>query len=204
MHVKNHLLYGDDGTQIQFEATQNHWPNLKPIYLVIHYTADNDLQRVVRHFKTRYEKGNASAHLIIDKNGDVIQMVKFNRKAWHAGRSSWGEIDGLNHYSIGIELMNAGRLEKTASGQWLSWYGEQIDNSLVVERPHKNDANRTIYGWEIYTQQQIQSLISVAKALHNRYNFLDVLGHDDISPGRKNDPGPAFNMVSVGAMILGR
>lgn len=204
MYVKNNLLFNSNDNQIRYEHTNNSWANNNPLYLIIHYTAGVSLDRVISHFKTTYHSGNASAHIIIDKDGTVVQMVKFNRKAWHAGKSKWGEIDGLNNYSIGIELVNAGKLEKTDSGNWVNWSGKKIDANEVIIRPHKNDKYQVPYGWQIYTNEQIESLIQVSNALNDRYGFIDVLGHDDISPGRKIDPGPAFNMISFRSVILGR
>lgn len=45
-----------------------------------------------------------SAHLVIRRSGDVVQCVPFNERAWHAGRSRWQNIEGLNDCAIGIEL----------------------------------------------------------------------------------------------------
>lgn len=203
--VKDHLLIDDDSSNsAAYEPTENSWPNLRPMYLVVHYTANTRLEAVIRHFKTRYQQGNASAHLIIDRDGKTVQMVKFNRKAWHAGESKWGEIRNLNHFSIGIELVNAGKLLKTQNGAWMTWYGSTIDSSEVVEMPHRNDPHQQVCGWQAYTPAQIQRLIDVSNALHDKYGFLDVLGHDEIAPGRKVDPGPAFNMNSFRALVMGR
>ncbi|MEM1336320.1 MAG: N-acetylmuramoyl-L-alanine amidase [Bacteroidota bacterium] len=204
MYVKNNLLFDNGGTQIRYEHTDNSWANNNPLYLIIHYTAGISMSGAINHFKTRYQRGNASAHIIVDKDGTVVQMVKFNRKAWHAGISNWGEINGLNHYSIGIELVNAGKLEKTDSGDWINWSGKNISSNEVIIRPHKNDKYQVHYGWQMYTNEQIESLIEVSNALNDRYNFIDILGHDDISPGRKIDPGPAFNMISFRSIVLGR
>jgi AmpD protein len=45
-----------------------------------------------------------SAHLLIQRDGAIVQYVPFNRKAWHAGKSSFAGRDECNEYSIGIEL----------------------------------------------------------------------------------------------------
>jgi N-acetylmuramoyl-L-alanine amidase len=204
MYVKNHLLYFENDAPVRYEHTDNSWANNKPLYLIIHYTADTNINGTINHFKTRYSSGNASAHIIIDRDGTVVQMVKFNRKAWHAGVSEWGKIRSLNHFSIGIELVNAGKLEKTQSGNWHNWSGRRVKPEEVIVQAHKNDKYQISYGWQLYQMEQIQSLIEVSKALHDTYSFLDVLGHDDISPGRKIDPGPAFNMISFSSMVMGR
>jgi N-acetylmuramoyl-L-alanine amidase len=128
-------------------------------------------------------------------------MVKFNKKAWHAGPSSWGELKYLNRYSIGIELVNAGKLKKVG-GKWKSWNGVVIPDEQVIEAVHKNESRSS--GWQVYPTAQIKAAIEVAKALHGHYKFEAILGHDDIAPTRKVDPGPAFPMQSFVSKVMGR
>jgi len=45
-----------------------------------------------------------SAHCVIRRNGTVEQYVSFDKRAWHAGISSFNGVEGCNDYSIGIEL----------------------------------------------------------------------------------------------------
>lgn len=68
----------------------------------------------------------------------------------------------------------------------------------------KHKAETVEAGWHEYTDPQIQSLVKVGALLHKNYNFSDVIGHDDVSPGRKVDPGPLFPMNSIASIILGR
>jgi len=99
-----------------------------------------------------------SAHLLIDREGEIVQFVPFNRRAWHAGHSHFAGRANCNDFSIGIEL-------------------EGVDN-----KP--------------YTEQQYQSLTDVSLRLMQFYPAISVdniVGHSDISPERKTDPGPAFN-----------
>jgi AmpD protein len=97
-----------------------------------------------------------SAHLLIRRDGAMIQFVPFNRRAWHAGESSFNGRARCNDFSIGIELEGT-------------------------------DTDR-------YTDVQYDQLIAVLAALKQRYPTLtDVRGHVDIAPGRKTDPGVAFN-----------
>ena len=53
-------------------------------------------------------KAKVSCHYLINRRGDVIQMVKDLNIAWHAGKSKWKEFSNLNNNSIGIELVNKG------------------------------------------------------------------------------------------------
>ena len=99
-----------------------------------------------------------SAHLLIDRKGDVTQFVGFDARAWHAGRSIFEGLAECNDFSIGIELE-----------------GED-------DRP--------------YTDQQYQSLALVTQAIMQAYPNITpdrITGHCDIAPGRKTDPGSAFD-----------
>lgn len=49
-----------------------------------------------------------SCHYLINRDGTFYQLVKDEHVAWHAGVSQWGELEGLNQYSIGIELSHPG------------------------------------------------------------------------------------------------
>ena len=103
-----------------------------------------------------------SAHLLIRRDGRLLQFVPFNCRAWHAGESSFRGRSNCNDFSIGIELEGC----------------DDID----------------------YADAQYACLIAVVQALHNAYPALDarsMAGHCDISPGRKTDPGPAFDWLRL-------
>lgn len=151
-------------------------------FLVIHFTSGASGQSSINFWKTPAAKG-ASAHIVIERDGTVIQCRPFNRTCGHAGKSRWKGFDGLNSCSIGIELANAGDDAKLAS-KW--------SKLPPVQAKHKNGG--PIQNWEAYPESQIASCTAVAKALVERYRLDDVIGHDDIAPDRKNDPGPAFPM----------
>lgn len=200
MIVKNGLLYSDAATQVPFHSSPNQQAGIKPIYLIMHYTACPSLEQAVSWLVD--PRAKASAHVVIGRDGGCVQLVPFNRCAWHAGISQWGQIQGLNHYSIGIELANAGKLDKNPRGQWVSWSKIVIPDQEVCLAPFKNLPPQT--GWQEYTEAQLETAFQVACALHHIYNFADILGHDDISPSRKIDPGPLFPMGSFRSKVLGR
>jgi N-acetylmuramoyl-L-alanine amidase len=143
----------------------------------------------------------ASAHVVIARDGKVTQLVSFDRVAWHAGVSRWEGLKGLNQHSLGIELDNAGRLTQQG-GKWRAWFGQTYPDDEVMIATHKHEA--TPSGWHLYPPEQIESALEVAAALIEKYELEDVLGHEDISPGRKFDPGPAFPMGSFRARLFGR
>lgn len=197
--VKNHLLM-EDNAEVPFKDTPNHGGTLRPSYLIMHYTAGTSLSGATSWFANPHAK--ASAHLTIDYDGEIVQMVPFNKVAWHAGLSSWAGLQGMNQHAIGIELVNAGKLKRKENGKWENWSGKVIPPAKVVVAPHKNENQPA--GWEVFPEVQLAVALDVAIALHATYRFLDVIGHDDVSPSRKVDPGPAFPMLSFASKVLGR
>lgn len=99
-----------------------------------------------------------SSHILIRRDGEIVQYVPLNKRAWHAGVSKFNERECCNDFSVGIEL-------------------EGDD-----ETP--------------YTDVQYHALSTLIKSLSNEYPHLNkqtVAGHCDIAPGRKTDPGKAFD-----------
>jgi N-acetylmuramoyl-L-alanine amidase len=200
MKVHNHFLLDAQGAQVVFRQSPNQSAGMSQLYLVIHYTAGTTLEGAVSWFLN--PAAQASAHLVIGRDGAIVQMVTFDRRAWHAGKSKWGELEGLNQYAIGIELVNAGKLRKRVDGKWIDWAGNIIPDDEVTSATHEHE--NTEAGWHEYTDVQIATVLEAAIALHSAYRFADILGHDDISPTRKVDPGPLFPMNSFRSKVLGR
>jgi N-acetylmuramoyl-L-alanine amidase len=199
MKIRNHRLVLDSGSQAPFRESPNQGGSLTPEYLVMHYTAGASAESSVDWF-TRPE-AKASAHLVIGRSGSITQVVRFDRVAWHAGKSRWADRVGLNQWSIGIELDNAGEVVRHPDG-WHTKWGRPISSNEVLEAVHKNGG--PVAGWHTYTIQQLEVAQVVAALLVSHYGLRDVVGHDDIAPGRKTDPGPAFPMTSFRAAAVGR
>jgi N-acetylmuramoyl-L-alanine amidase len=111
-------------------------------------------------------QGEVSAHYLIDDGAaKVYRLVDEDRRAWHAGDSEWQGRTWLNASTIGIELVNQGYYEGPA-GRY----------------------------WQPYGEAQIQALIVLLKDLVKRHDLpIDsIIGHSDIAPQRKVDPGPLF------------
>jgi N-acetylmuramoyl-L-alanine amidase len=200
MKVTNHRLIGNDGAPVAYVESPNFFASVKPTYLIMHYTAGPTAVGAINHFKV---KGTASAHLIIDRSGAITQMVPFDKGGWHAGKSKVGSTTGLNRHSIGIELVNIGRLTKREDGTWANWNNAiTVPNVEVTVLTHKLETHPT--GWHLYTEAQLSAAVAAAQALHAAYEFTDILGHDDIAVprGRKVDPGPAFNMISFRSQVI--
>ena len=167
--------------------------------IVMHYTAGTSANSAVRWLSNKRAK--ASAHVVVGRDGEITQLVSFKEIAWHAGRSRWRGRTGLNQYSIGIEIVNAGPLVKHADGHYRTAFGRVIsDPAEVVVAKHKNE-RETRY-WHSYTETQLQRVEELVLALLEEYPPIkEIVGHDDIAKGRKSDPGPAFPMERFHALV---
>jgi N-acetylmuramoyl-L-alanine amidase len=204
MKISQHRLHDDGGTPVSFRESPNHRGVLAPDYLLIHYTAGRSAEASISWLCN--PRAKASAHLVIGRDGSVVQLVPFNVVAWHAGASAWRDGDerivGLNRRAIGIELDNPGRLVRRGE-RWRSLFlGTEYADAEVIEATHKNESRAA--GWAVYPREQLDALLEVCAALVDAYPLRDVLGHDDVAPGRKSDPGPAFPLESLRARLFGR
>ena len=149
-----------------FSTPKRQKKNIK--YIIIHYTGmKNELLALKRLTDL---KSKVSAHYFIKKNGKIINLVPDLYEAWHAGKSSWKNIESLNRYSIGIEIQNSG---------------------------HENF-------YEKFSNKQMNSVKKLLRFLKKRYrvNFKNILGHSDIAPNRKKDPGEKFSWKELAKVKL--
>jgi N-acetylmuramoyl-L-alanine amidase len=129
--------------------------NSKIEFIIIHYTGvEMEFEQVINWFLD--EESKVSCHFLIDKSGEIYNLVDVSKRAWHAGKSFWNNCADINSHSIGIELHNSGS--------------------------------------EDFTPHQLKSLVKLVKKLmsYNAIKSWDVLGHSDVSIGRKIDPGIKF------------
>ena len=199
MKILRHRLHQDDGTAVPYQRSPNGGDDLNPRYLIMHYTAGSSAAGSIAHMMK--PGAQASAHLVIGRDGATTQMMPFNKVAWHAGRSRWLGTVGLNRHSIGIELDNAGRLTRQG-GQWTAWFGRAYPDDQVFEAAHRHGGPEC--GWHTYPEAQLTAAREAAEAIIAHYQLADVLGHDDIAPNRKQDPGPAFPEENFRASVIGR
>lgn len=131
-------------------------------FIILHYTS-TDLPRSLQLLSGR----DVSSHYLIGESpATIYQLVDENRRAWHAGKSEWNGRTWLNATSIGIELVNRGYVE-SADGRRL---------------------------WYPYSEEQIDALVVLLKDIMARHDLKPgaIIGHSDIAPQRKVDPGPLF------------
>jgi N-acetyl-anhydromuramyl-L-alanine amidase AmpD len=150
--------------------------------IVIHYT-EKSKQRTLEIFND--PQCDTSAHYVIDMNGDVIQCVDDNKRAHHAGpagKTSWKNEHDINTASIGIELINYGY-------QWPD--DASIQNGRYINAHYVSGWRDP---WHAYPQPQIESLIIVIKHLMKQHSIAPhmIVGHSDVHPYHKTDPGPLF------------
>ncbi len=96
-----------------------------------------------------------SAHFFLRRDGELLQFVGCEARAWHAGQSRWQGRERCNDFSIGVELE-----------------GTDV-------RP--------------FTDAQYEALERLTRQLRAWYPIDAIVGHSDIAPGRKTDPGPGFD-----------
>ena len=189
-------------TGAPFRDSPNKGGRLNADTIVMHYTAGTSTTNAARWLSN--PRAKASAHVVVGRDGEVIQLVSFKEIAWHAGRSRWKGRTGLNQYSIGIEIVNAGPLTKHADNHYRTHFGKVIsDPAEVVIAAHKHQ-RETRY-WHNYTEAQLARVEELTMALLDEYPQIDeIVGHDDIAKGRKSDPGPAFPMERYVALVDAR
>ena len=186
LHIgSDHLL--DDVT---YSPAHDRGHAITPKVIVIHYTAGSTAQSSVS-WLSRKDRYYVSAHTVISRTGEITQLVPFNIEAYHAGVSEWNGQKWVNNFGIGIELANWGYLNRTPQGLF-TYTGRQFPQDKAERGKHKFG---TPDGWwESFPEVQMRSAARLVVALKHRYPTIkDVVGHDDISPGRKQDPGPAWD-----------
>jgi len=201
MKIANHQLKDDDLLSFDYKT-----PNISgkfgeglPDTLVIHFTAGSSAESSARHLCK--PSARASAHLVVGRDGKVYQLAPFNRVAWHAGRSTWKGRSGLNQCAIGIEIDNAGELTDNGNGFYQTWFGKNLPVSEVFHGTHRNQSEPRF--WHSYTEAQIARLFELCELLIEHYGITEIVGHEEIAPGRKVDPGPAFPLDKLRDQLLG-
>lgn len=148
-----------------YKVTKTYFPavsqNFRQKFIILHYTGiDNEKSIRVLSQQT------VSAHYLVNDlpDNEIYQLVDENKRAYHAGISSWRGTENLNDTSIGIEVVN-----------------------VSTDIPGG-------YNFVDYPDYQIAKVASLVKDIAERYQILpqNILAHSDIAPTRKEDPGPKF------------
>ena len=152
-------------------------------HIVIHFTSV-DFAESLRLLTERTERP-VSAHYLVPENGDptyphrrlrVYRLVGDDQRAWHAGQSHWRGDTALNSSSIGIEIVNRSGCVAVAPGN---------EPGSPEDRCEFRD----------YDAEQIELVIELVLDILRRHpgiDPVDIVGHSDIAPDRRLDPGPKF------------
>lgn len=192
MQIKNHRLV--DAT---FRQARLMGGVIVPEVVVLHDTAG------------RLDKGNsvewlattpkASVHFVVEIDGTVTQLVPANRRAGHAGQSHFHGRDDVNDFSVGIEIVNPGKLTPSKGGG-VAWFGQHFSGTTFRETPEHGAG-----AWLPYPEKQIEAVQALLLALFAAIPTLtDITTHWYISPGRKVDTNPLFPLDHVRSRVLGR
>ncbi len=127
----------------------------QPDLVVLHYTAMHSAKDACDTLCN--PKTEVSAHYLIAEDGEILQLVEEDMRAWHAGAGAWGAVTDVNSRSIGIEIANPGTSP--------------------------------------FAAPQMDALEQVLSGIVDRWSIRPerVIGHSDMAPGRKIDPGPRFD-----------
>ena len=137
--------------------------------LILHYTGMRTAQEALDRLCD--SAARVSAHYLIDEDGAVTRLVAEEKRAWHAGISSWRGRSDINGASIGIELVNLG---------------------------HE-------FGYRRFPEPQMAALETLARGILGRHPIpaRHVIGHSDVAPLRKQDPGELFDWSRLARAGIG-
>jgi N-acetyl-anhydromuramyl-L-alanine amidase AmpD len=158
--------------------------NSRVNYLVIHFTTENfeDSLKLL----TQTSENPVSAHYLVPAPGDetykslslrIHRLVPEYRRAWHAGISYWGGVEALNNNSIGIEIVNLSAC---------------VDHDPDTESPTPEEQTCVFLEYPDEQLELLFGLIAEIMARYTEIDAVDVVGHADIAPDRRVDPGPLF------------
>lgn len=196
MKIAKHRIVG-----APFVAANASGGDMTPSLIVVHDTAGRlEKGNCVAWFRSRECK--TSAHVVVDTDGTVTQMVPFNKKAWHAGKSSWRGKTFCNAFSVGIEIVNPGALKKDGKA-W--FHTKPTDKGFPsTEIVHKSTPEHGDAWWLPYPDVQIQAVKKLCRALCEEYpDCNEIVTHWMISPRRKIDTNPLFPLEEVRAYAFG-
>jgi len=132
--------------------------------IVLHYTGMQTAEAAIRQLTIPESK--VSSHYVVAEDGQILRLVPEEKRAWHAGKSSWRDVkEDVNSASVGIEIVNPGH-------EW---------------------------GYRPFPDAQIEAVVRLVADIKDRHAITrgNVVGHSDIAPARKQDPGELFPWATL-------
>lgn len=205
MRIKNHKLDGAN-----YRAAKSFGGVIVPELVILHDTAG----RLTKGNSADYLRGSpsgTSVHFVIERDGSIEQQVPTNCRAGHAGKSTYHGRPDCNAFSIGIEIVNPGKMVPVLDLSMSAlvsraWWGETfIDNEAGWDLVSITTPEHGSGVWMGYTTEQIEAVEQLLRALFDGIPTLkDIRTHWYVSPGRKVDTNPLFPLEQLRARILGR
>jgi N-acetylmuramoyl-L-alanine amidase len=198
MRIKSHKVEG-----LTFQKARYIGEEITPELVILHDTAGRLEKGNSADYLASANAAKASVHFVIELDGTIVQQVPTNRRANHAGASSFHGRSGCNAFSIGIELVNPGKLTRTNGGSAISWWGQEFGYGAfkLAEMTTKEHGAGV---WMPHSEAQIEALISLLEVLFRDLRTLkDISTHWYVSPGRKVDPNPLLPLEQIRARVLG-
>jgi N-acetylmuramoyl-L-alanine amidase len=196
MYIHNHILVGSNIDYNWSKKNREPMENIETI--VIHGMSGSTALSTVRYLTA--SNTHLSAHLLITREGKIIQMVEFQTQAWHANKSQLLGNTNMNAFSVGIELENAGLLKKI-DNRYYAFLGRKIPDNEVTQLVNPQTGFHAY--WQTFTDKQLHVLKEVCKLLLFNYKIKRIVGHSEISLIGQIDPGPAFPLVKFKKLIYG-
>jgi N-acetylmuramoyl-L-alanine amidase len=188
---------------VAFDQAKWSGGQIEPSLVVLHDTASSLTPGSAANY-LRDNEAKVSVHFVIELDGNIVQQVRTDHKAYHAGTSEYHGRKWCNGFSIGIELVNPGRMTRASDTYARTWYGAKLDISQHgIEEAATPEHGRGL--WMPYPEAQITSLLWLLQTLFSSIPALeDITTHWYISPGRKVDTNPLFPLEHIRSRILGR
>lgn len=192
---------------VEFIQSPNVGGIIKPRFITGHYTAGWNAASAIATLTN--PKSNVSAQFVVDWDGTITQLVRCDRRAWHAGPSAFMGYKDLNSHSIGIEFVNPGYVLPDGKGWYLYPSNKKPIPSAVLD-PYLKGAVKQRHArigsaevlWIPYTEAQIEAGRQITKAACDAYDMLGFNSHEEIDTrGWKTDPGPLFPIGEFKAMV---
>ena len=178
------------------QTTRGPYRKGSPEGLLVHASAGRDNPGATLEYSIQ----EGHSYMVIDRSGQLFQSVPLDQCGYHSGPSKWpGITDPLYKVLVGVEVLSAGKLVTQGDDQF-TWWGDKLPPDDIRYVPR--EANRQAGYYQVYTQAQQETLANLCWWLKSNapdiFSFDLVLGHDEVAPGRKTDPGGCLSWTMLG------